>query len=415
MKIYKTKSQKYKIYLSGGWGYGNRGDNAILMATLNSFRDQLPNAEVNISSYSSAELAESQGLESGPSVHRLLSQGSLLRQLYYRARYRLWVRSGKRFPLPTDLQREFDKIKGADIVVLAGGGYFNDNWTTMERAQYATIRMAHRAGTPVVIYGQTLGPFSDKTINGRLREHLKLVTKVVCRDAQSVSNAKKAGVPDSKLKLSADEASLLPMSPSEMEGVEEGVPVVGLMVQYFRPHEHEGGRSPTGSLTAESYFPTLVSALSNFAGQRAVRFRLIPSTIWDEVPMSKLATLMDEQGIDFDMVKNPVASEYVEACQNTYFMLSTNMHPVIIAATNNRPSVALSYNFKLDYYMGSIGLGKFVNRIDDFSASHLAAQLVDVYDNCDEYGTVVETKRAEVVNLARNNIEAVRSLMRLPN
>jgi polysaccharide pyruvyl transferase WcaK-like protein len=412
VKIYKKKSQKYKIYLSGGWGYGNRGDNAILMATLNSFREQLPSAEVQITSYSPEELAESQGLTSDSSLHRLLSQGSLLRQLYYRVRYRLWVRSGKRFPLPAHLQGQFDKIKQADIVVLAGGGYFNDNWTSMERAQYATIRMAHRAGTPVVIYGQTLGPFSAQTIEGRLKEHLKLVSKVVCRDAQSVSNARKAGVPESKLELSADEASLLPVAVSEMEGVDDGVPIVGLMVQYFRPHEHEGGRSPAGTVTAESYFPTLVSALSKFASQRAVRFRMIPSTVWDEVPMSKLATLMDEEGLDFDIVKNPSASEYVEACQNTYFMISTNMHPVIIAATNNRPSISLSYNFKLDYYMGAIGLDRFINRIDDFSESELFDQFIDIFDNCGQYSEIVAKNRIDVVRMARKNIEAVRSLMR---
>ena len=412
MKIYKKKSEKYKIYLSGGWGYGNRGDNAILMATLNSFKEHIPSADVSITSFSPSELAESQGLESSRSLHKLFSQGHLLQQIHYRLRYLLWLRSGRRFPLPADLQAEFDKIKRADIVVLAGGGYFNDNWTSMERAQYATIRMAHRAGTPVVIYGQTLGPFSTKSIEGRLKEHLKLVTKIVCRDAQSISNARKAGVPDSKLQLSADEASLLPIVPSEMESAEEGVPVVGLMVQYFRPHEHEGGKSPVGTVTAETYFPTLVSALSKFASQRKVRFRMIPSTIWDEVPMSKLATLMDEKGLDFDMVKNPSALEYVEACQNVYFMLSTNMHPVIIAATNNRPSVALSYNFKLDYYMDSIGLKGFTNRIDDFNEADIANQLVDVFDNCDKYGIVVEESRIIVKSLARKNIEAVRSLMR---
>jgi polysaccharide pyruvyl transferase WcaK-like protein len=412
VKIFKKKSQKYKIYLSGGWGYGNRGDNAILMATLNSFSEQLPSAEVQITSYSPEELAESQGLTSATSLHRLLSQGSLLRQLYYRVRYRLWVRSGKRFPLPADLQGQFDKIKQADIVVLAGGGYFNDNWTSMERAQYATIRMAHRAGTPVVIYGQTLGPFSAQTIQGRLKEHLKLVSKVVCRDAQSASNARKAGVPESKLELSADEASLLPVAVSEMESIDDGVPIVGLMVQYFRPHEHEGGRSPAGAVTAESYFPTLVSALSKFASQRAVRFRMIPSTVWDEVPMSKLATLMDEQGLDFDIVKNPSASEYVQACQNTYFMVSTNMHPVIIAATNNRPSISLSYNFKLDYYMTAIGLDKFINRIDDFSESELLDQFIDIFDNCGQYSDIVAENRVDVVRMAKKNIEAVRSLMR---
>ena len=412
LKIYKKSGQRYKIYLSGGWGYGNRGDNAILMATLNSFRENIPNADVELSSYSQSELEESQGLISRPSMHKVISSGSLLRQWYNRARYQLWVRSPRRFPLPADLQREFEQIKRSDILVLAGGGYFNDNWTSMELAQYALIRMAHRAGTPVVIYGQTLGPFSDSTISGRLKDHLKLVNKIVCRDLPSVSNAKKAGVPDAKVTLSADEAALLPSFPSEMESHEEGTPVVGVMVQYFRPHEHEGGRSPVGRITSETYFPTLVAALADFASQREVRFRLIPSTIWDELPMSKLATLMDERGLQFDVMKNPNASEYVEGCQNVFFMLSTNMHPVIIASTTGRPSIALSYNFKLDYYMSSIGLDSFVNRIDDFDKVELQKQLLDMYDNCSSYEQIVKERKVKVADLAKNNISAVRSLMR---
>ena len=33
-----TQVKKTKVFLTGGWGYGNIGDDAILMATLNSLR-----------------------------------------------------------------------------------------------------------------------------------------------------------------------------------------------------------------------------------------------------------------------------------------------------------------------------------------------------------------------------------------
>lgn len=409
MRIYKSPNRKRQIYLSGGWGYGNRGDNAILMATLKSLEENVPDANIHITSYSPEELLSSQGLKSAPSIHKILTSGTKFRQFYLNVRYRMWVRSGRRFPLPEALEREFQQLKLADVVVLAGGGYFNDNWKDMERAQYATIRMAHRAGTPVIIYGQTLGPFSVNTLNGRLKEHLQLVTKVVCRDQQSVSNALKAGVPERKVVLSADEASLLPVLSPEKPSSD--VPIVGVMIQYYRRHEHENGVSPEGGITKQNYFPSIMSALQRYAEQRKVRFRLIPSTIWDEVPMSRLASLMDNAGLEFEIVKNPSAAEYVDVCQGVYFMLSTNMHPVIIASTNSRPSICLSYNFKLDYYMQSIGLDRFVNRIDDFVPDVILSQLLELHDNCALYQAVVAENRKQVIARAQRNVEAVKWLL----
>ena len=39
------------IILSGGWGYGNLGDDAILLSSVRLLRDKFPNARINILTY----------------------------------------------------------------------------------------------------------------------------------------------------------------------------------------------------------------------------------------------------------------------------------------------------------------------------------------------------------------------------
>lgn len=406
MKIYKQDGSVPKIYVSGGWGYGNRGDNAILEGTLQAFRDSLPDATLTISSFSSEEIEANHGLPTTPSMHALL-YGSRIGGLWNRLSLRLWEWSRRRFPLSKAMQKMADALKRHDVVLLAGGGYFNDGWRSMRAAQYATIRLAHHAGTPVVLCAQTLGHFTDQSIAGDLRRHLALVHEIAVRDKRSVETARKAGRADGRLSLSADQANLLtPLG----ELPERKTVIVGLMVQNFRTHFGQHGASPSGRVSAGTYLPTLVRVLMRVASSRCVRYRLIPSTVWDEVTIAKLAALLREAGVEFELVKNPLAAEYIHACQSVDLMISTNMHPIIIAASNYRPSIALSYSFKIDDYMESLGMSDFNFRIDDFEEGVLVGKIEALMSDTRRFSKLVKEHKVNIDALAMRNLEIVRDL-----
>jgi polysaccharide pyruvyl transferase WcaK-like protein len=399
------------IYLTGGWGYGNLGDNAILSGMLKTFSERLPNHKIYITSKSPGEIFRNHGVTAEKSIHGLLRNRNPLAAGRWLA-IALWRLSGYRIMLSPALRTHVELMKKSAAVVLGGGGYFTDDWMDMLRARYVEIEMAHTLGIPVVIYGQTVGPFSDQTLNASLSKYLNMVTFIAHRDVQSRGILVRSNYPLPSSILSADEANLLTPEPaSERTANQRSKLIIGVMAQKFRPHLGPEGRSPAGAITNEaSYIKNFVEALEMVNRRRTdLVFKFIPSTSWDmrvcHDVAKKLSSIIGADKIEIlGMVK---ASEFISACQNVDIMVSTNMHPVILASTAAKPSVAISYHYKLDDYMSSVGLEKYITRIDDFSSTSLSTLVLEIMDRYQELAEKVSSLQPEVAKMARHNCDSL--------
>ncbi len=411
MKFWKNSKSIKAIYVSGGWGYGNRGDNAILKGTLESLRREIPDARLIVTSFDQEELEKGHGLASISSIHKMFS-GRSLPAFIDRLSYRAWARTGKTRLLTPRIRKVMEELRGADLVLLAGGGYFNESWLDMAQAQFATIRMASHVGTPVVICAQSIGPFSEQTRQGVLREHLALVDFIAVRDAGSLELVRSAGVPVEKSILSADEANLIsPPETSSTSASTAGRLRVGLMIQNFRFHDHEAGRSAPGSISnREQYRAAIIEALRSISSQVDAEFRMIPSTTWDEGFCLDVYRALLAQGINISYVKHPAVDEFILNCQDVDIMVSTNMHPVIIAATAGKPSLALSYHYKTDKFMASVGLQDYCLRIDNFTPQELAGKFVEMARTRDALSQSVRQHHEKVKEKARTNIGTIAAM-----
>lgn len=396
------------FYLTGGWGYGNKGDNAILEGMRQSLSSRFADDPLTVTSYSMAEMREQHGIESIKSVHRLLWKRAPL-GLFRWIGVLIWRATGLKVLLVPSLRRHQSLMRQARAVIMGGGGYFNDAWPDMLRSRYVEIDLARSVGTPVVIYGQTLGPFSKATIDRSLGRYLGYVSRIAFRDAQSLKVLEAAGVPENKRVLSADEANLLSVRPP-LEPKHAGRKVVGVMIQKFRPHLGPSGPSPAGSIPDEAcYVQHVVAALGDVASTNAeIDYLFIPSTRWDEATVRRVANELKKTiGGRVRLISDPTADQFIRACQNVDLMVSTNMHPIILAATAGVPSVAISYHYKLDDFMVSIGLDKYILRIDDFSHVDLSAKINSAFEGIELDSAGVMGAHQTVRILANNNAQAL--------
>lgn len=401
-----------RFYITGGWGYGNKGDNAIFEGMRQSFSEKFPHAPLVITSFSQKEMLEQHGLESLPSVHRLLSVRKPLSVFRWLA-LAVWRLSGRRVLLVPSLRRHLNAMREASVVILGGGGYFNDAWPDMLRSRYVEFELAHAAGTPVMLYGQTIGPFSDATISKSLRSQLSRVAMVAYRDQQSLGVLMACGLNEAARMYTADEANLLIPVPRPVGTQVEGVRI-GVMVQKFRPHLSRSGPSAAGRIPTErAYADELVAALLTIADQQqSAQFVFIPSTRWDEPFCASIFNRFAERNSTRAMLlSDPNAKQFIAACQSVNLMVSTNMHPVILAATAGNPSVAISYHYKLDDYMQSIGLAGFVLRIDDFSAESLSARCMSALERLPELRDTVKEHHHKVKAAAQDNMRALQLVL----
>ncbi|MBP2638702.1 MAG: polysaccharide pyruvyl transferase [Firmicutes bacterium] len=404
------------IYVVGGWGYGNKGDNAIFEGMLQTFRGRFSDYKLCVTSFSPRETKEQHDVDSINSIHRLLAIRRPLSIFRWMAVY-IWRMSGFRIMLSPVLLRHIKLIKQSSAVVMGGGGYFNDEWPDMLRALYVVVDIAKITDKPVVVYGQTVGPFSEKTINSSLKHYLKEFSRIAYRDVQSQKVLKNAGVPESKMVLSADEANLLSVRTSSAFANQFGKTadlVIGVMIQKFRPHLGVHGPTALGRVkTKQQYLTEFSQALLNISSANpGTEYLFIPSTTWDEATCKEVFDEVRRTGaVKAKFLSNPTADQFIAACQSVELMISTNMHPVILAATADKPSLAISYHYKLDDFMKSIGLGDFVVRIDDFCVDEIVSLAERALSKRKELGEEISSRTREIKALANKNGDSLKSVL----
>ncbi|NBD22215.1 hypothetical protein GTZ97_16265 [Aquabacterium fontiphilum] len=393
-----------KIYLTGGWGYGNKGDNAIFEAMMESMRNAYPGCTFEVSSFDVAETQKHHGLTALPSVHVYLTKKAPLGLLRWAA-LAIWHVTGFEFVLPPSIKRHLNAMRNCDAVVLGGGGYINDDWVDMLTSRFVEIQMATSLGKPVVIYGQTLGPIGKSWTKPLFKHFIHKVTRIAYRDEQSRKVLDAADYPAARMTLTADEVNLV-----SIKDLRQPMPTdvlnVGVMVQKLRPHLGPSGPSPRGRIaTPEQYVKEISDALLNVADNHTVHYHFIPSTGWDEPVCRKVYERIKEK-CAATFYPDPHISDFMSVCQHVDLMVSTNMHPIILASTNGKPSVALSYHYKLDDYMASIQQGDSLVKIDDFDSRSLAALVSNTIT------TRKPPELASVKDMARRNIELLTQALR---
>lgn len=220
-------SEDKKILVSGGWGYGNLGDDAILHSTILLVKKRFPGAVIKVMSYNPEETAAELNFEYEvlPSVHRLLFGESAFKQLniYGKSRdnRRLSVRilnRIKRYFPKKELVPDMEAVKAiyhdfenVDIFIMSGGGYFN-NWRESAISRCEELKIAHKFGVDSYIVGQTLDAF-DEHLYDLVKTRIQNCKGIAVRDNDSQAEIESMGMhalitPDLVLSMSDDKPKL---------------------------------------------------------------------------------------------------------------------------------------------------------------------------------------------------------------
>lgn len=171
-----------RVLLSGYYGFGNVGDEAILASTVESLRRKEPGIEIAVLSANPEETSRTHAVDS-----------------FARMSFREVVAG----------------ILSSDLVVFGGGSLLQDDTSFRSLLYYVAVIFASRAlGKPVVVYANGVGPI--RSLAGRLltRLALSLVRRVTVRDPESEKLLRRIGV-RKPVRVTADPAFLLSPSPPD--------------------------------------------------------------------------------------------------------------------------------------------------------------------------------------------------------
>lgn len=243
-----------RYLISGAWGYGNIGDDAILEATLPLIRKLDSNAEISCVTYDKKYTREAElGLPEPLlySMHRVLSGTEgfwFMTEKDHTVGSYLWPRVPQRFyqrfirpvlqrvSVAVDKRRTrggyealVDAFKKADVFLMSGGGYFN-TWQEQFKARIKELELAHEYNCKVVLFGQSIGPFTSEQ-KVVLKRTLRASDVICVRDPESVAELRAL---DFEVELSPDlamgqirpakiEKGLLTICPAEIRKDQEAI------------------------------------------------------------------------------------------------------------------------------------------------------------------------------------------------
>ncbi len=193
------------ILISGYYGFGNTGDEAILQATIQGLRRR---GHTNIAVLS-ADPAGTGRLWDVPAFHR------------YRPR------------------EFFPSMQRGGLFMSGGGGLFQD--TTSRRSLFyylAMLQMAQRRGMKTMVYAQGLGPLHRSSSRKAVRWALQRVDRITFRDDASAALLAEIGLPHRAV-VTADAAFTLDPAPparaQEILAAAEAPAGVPLLAVAIRP------------------------------------------------------------------------------------------------------------------------------------------------------------------------------------
>lgn len=199
-----------------GYDLLNIGDVAMLQACLSRLRMQWPDAEIMVIAHEPARLAsycpEARAITRPLAGHPLLrclprkpllasEQAWKIAGPYMRGRVTSGRAAGDR-PGPA-----IQAVQAADLVVASGGGYLTDSWWWHAAGVLSLLSLAQRLGKPTAMFGQGLGPITQRALQAKARAVFPRLAVLGLRESElSEGLALELGARPSAVTVTGDDA-----------------------------------------------------------------------------------------------------------------------------------------------------------------------------------------------------------------
>ena len=331
-----------RIIVSGYYGFGNAGDEAMLSGIISGMRDATPDPQFTVLSGDPDHTSRTHQVES---IGRF-DFGSL-RQV----------------------------LCDADLLISGGGNLLQDVTSVRSCLYYlAIVRQALKARVPVMLLGQGIGPLRRRWLRALAACYLRRVRGIVVRDSQSALELERWGVDASMVRVCGD-LSLAMRLPEEDAiaqayrdiGVCDGEPVLAVAPRTWRIRD-----------LGSDFVSRLASALKQAVSalEPPARVVLFPmQRQHDDGPCAALARATGGIVAPAEMAPSLLAAVVGHARA----VVAMRLHALVFAATGGAVPVAISYDPKVEAFMNDIGLAVAASAAH-INEDRLASAIVEAWD-----------------------------------
>ncbi|WP_251316158.1 polysaccharide pyruvyl transferase CsaB [Flintibacter muris] len=364
----KVRRKKYRVVMSGYYGFGNAGDDAILDSIQQAVRAASDDVSVTVLS-NDPELTKKQyGLDAIP-------------------RFRVL--------------RVFSALREGDVLLSGGGSLLQDTTSTRSLLYYlSVIRCAQWLHKPVMLYANGIGPVRKPANRRRVRHVVERAALVTLRDHASAQELVQMGI-TRPAQVTADPVFHLEPAGEERSrallagtGLPQGRPFVAVSVRDW-PN--------TGD-----FFAQLAGLCCHLRRKHKLEVLfLLMQPERDRQATAQVRALMEEPSYVLDVPTTP--RELMGVLGQAQLCLAMRLHTLIFAARMAVPAMGLVYDPKVASYLEELDLPAAgdVEAFDGLEAVRRADALME------HYNAVLARLREKSAQLTRAAGENERLLLEL--
>lgn len=369
-----TMTEAVRIAVSGYYGCGNVGDEAVLAGIKEA---------ITAASGGTAELVV---LSQNPDATRTLHQVD--------AAYRM------------DMKTVRGVLRQSDLLISGGGSLLQDTTSFRSLLYYlAVVRLGRMAGVPVMFYAQGMGPLRRRLSRLLVRLTANRVAYITVRDEPSAQLLAAIGVNRPPIEVTADPAfALSPAADSEVDACwaanalpTDGRPLIGVALR----------RWAHGSAATPDVYAQLVNSMEERLGADVV---MIPMQSPDDRTFSDEVSAA--AGHTFHAVRTDCSPAMILGLvKRMSAVVAMRLHTLIFAARASVPMYALSYDPKVDNLMHLIESSDLLAPVSGFNTSEVCEKLAMLLAERPSRAAALSVQSRRLQLLALRNAEIALSLV----
>lgn len=262
-----------------------------------------------------------------------------------------------------DRDTTLEYYRAADIVLSAPGGFLHDHYPVQERLN--GFEVAIELGKPVVLIGQSIGPFWKSKSIKQVRKVLNQVSRICLRDEISYEHLTRCGVDTSKIRITGDAAFLWhDIAPELFRPAANGrIRTVGLSFRVWPLGDRITLRETVGK--AEQLCRHILSD-----NEKRILFistcQGVPGYVDDSQVAAQIRDRLPEhlqQRCEIDSSRYE-PENLIRALGRCDAFIGMRLHACILAMLSGVPAMGLGYEDKTEQIFGQMGLNAYQIRFD---------------------------------------------------
>ena len=351
-----------RIAISGYYGFNNTGDEAVLAGIVKSLQIEADKRRIPI---------EIDVLSINPDITRSI-HGTRASH-----RYRLGPLAGS--------------IAKCDLLLSGGGSLFQDVTSAHGIYYYAAVvRLAQMLGKKTMFIAQGIGPLTNKRSLKLVAGVANRLDAITTRDTESMTLLREIGVDKPAVEVTADPALILP----ELENRRRAAGDVLRIGVSLRPWAAD----------MDAVIDNIVAALKTLE----TPVEIVPIAMQPESDRSVMNRFA-EKCMNLPHAVIPISgampaphlNEVIESISSCGLVIGMRLHALILAAGAGIPSLAISYDPKVDSFMRASSQADYICRID--SPGDIPGRFKQLADNRERQTDVLFDRAIEMRKSAMRN------------